>query len=160
MRLNESATSGVGFGLVSGVITTLGLMSGLYSGTHSVKVVVGGVITIAIADALSDALGMHIAEESRDAATPARIWTSTLTTFLTKFCVALSFLIPLLTLELPAAMAVSLFWGLFIIAALSYRLARLQRAAAVRVIGEHVGLTVVVVVTTYFIGVWTTQVFG
>ncbi len=43
---------GFGFGLTSGIITTLGLIVGLHSSTHSKLAVIGGVIIIAIADAL------------------------------------------------------------------------------------------------------------
>ena len=51
MKLKSSFKVGVGFGLTSGVITTLGLMVGLYSGTASRIAVIGGIITIAVADA-------------------------------------------------------------------------------------------------------------
>ena len=59
-----SIRKGLGFGLTSGVITTLGLLVGLNAGTHSKKIVLGGILLIAIADALSDALGIHISEEA------------------------------------------------------------------------------------------------
>ena len=39
-------TTGISFGLTSGVITTLGLMVGLHSGTHSAIAVIGGVIIL------------------------------------------------------------------------------------------------------------------
>ena len=50
---------GLGFGLTSGVITTLGLIVGLHAGFQSKAVVIGGILTIAIADAL----GIHPSEE-------------------------------------------------------------------------------------------------
>lgn len=157
--LRESAMTGVSFGLVSGVITTLGLMSGLYAGTHSVKVVVGGVITIAVADAMSDALGIHVAEESRNVKTSRQIWVSTIVTFLAKFLVAISFLVPILLLELPVALMVSIAWGIGIISLLSYRLARQQGGSAGKVIAEHVSLTVAVILLTGMLGDWVAGVF-
>ena len=51
---------GLGYGLTSGIITTLGMMVGLNAGTHSKVAVLGGIFIIAIGDSLSDALGMHI----------------------------------------------------------------------------------------------------
>ncbi len=152
--LQRPVTTGVSFGLVSGVITTLGLMSGLYGGTHSVKVVVGGVITIAVADAMSDALGIHVSEESRNVNTPGQIWMATLMTFATKFLVALSFLVPLLMLELSVAIIVSIAWGIGIISLLSYRLARRQGISPGIAIAEHISLTIAVVVLTGFLGEW------
>ena len=58
--MKESVKKGFGFGLTSGVITTLGMMVGLNASTGSRTAVIGGIIAIAIADAFSDAVGMHI----------------------------------------------------------------------------------------------------
>ena len=84
-----------GFGIASGVITTLGLMVGLYSSTYIRGVVLGGVLTIAIADSCSDAVGMHFSEESEGVHTNKEIWLTTIYTFFSKLVVTLSFL-PLL----------------------------------------------------------------
>jgi len=65
MFLNNSVKSGFGFGLASGIITTLGLIVGLNAGNSSKAIIISGVLTIAIADAFSDALGVHIAEETK-----------------------------------------------------------------------------------------------
>ena len=110
--MKSSFKTGLSFGLTSGVITTLGLMVGLHSGTHSRTVVIGGILTIAIADAMSDALGMHIAEESKNNGVVSEIWESTIATFLAKFLIALTFVVPVLLLPLEVAMMVSVGWGL------------------------------------------------
>jgi len=60
--MKESIKTGISFGLASGVITTLGLMTGLNAGTKSELAVIGGILVIAIADALSDSVGIHISE--------------------------------------------------------------------------------------------------
>ena len=73
-----SIRKGLGFGLTSGIITTLGLIVGLNSGTNSKVVVLGGILVIAIADSLSDALGIHISEESGSKSiTKKALWEST-----------------------------------------------------------------------------------
>jgi hypothetical protein len=122
-----SLQTGVHFGLTSGVITTLGLMVGLHSGTHSRPAVVGGILTIAIADAFSDALGMHISEEAENVHTAREIWLATGATFLTKFLMALTFLLPVLLFPLRTAIFVGVGWGLGVLAVLSYQLACTQR---------------------------------
>jgi vacuolar iron transporter family protein len=61
--MKDSLRTGISFGVISGVITTLGLMVGLHSGTGSKLVVLGGIFTIAIADAFSDALGIHVSSD-------------------------------------------------------------------------------------------------
>lgn len=149
--MKSSWQAGIGFGLTSGVITTVGLMVGLHAGTHSRIAVVGGIVTIAIADALSDALGIHLAEESR-AVRPSQIWEATLSTFLAKFITAGTFVIPVLLFELPVAIIVSMVWGLVVLTALSSLLARRQGLAPWKAIGEHVLVAIAVVTISYCVG--------
>jgi len=93
--MKASFKTGLTFGLTSGVITTLGLMVELHSGTHSRTVVIGGIPTIAIADAMSDALGIHVSEESKNRGPTRQIWEATLATFVAKFVIAMTFVVPL-----------------------------------------------------------------
>jgi len=152
--MKPSFKTGLSFGLTSGVITTLGLMVGLHSGTHSRTVVIGGILTIAVADALSDALGIHIAEESKNNGNVLEIWESTIATFLAKFLIALTFIVPVLLLLLEEAMMVSVVWGLSLLAVLSYLLARAQRIPAWKVIVEHLVIGVSVIAITHYVGDW------
>jgi VIT1/CCC1 family predicted Fe2+/Mn2+ transporter len=158
--VNEPVKTGVSFGLTSGVITTLGLMVGLHSGTHSVLAVVGGILTIAVADAMSDALGMHVSLESQNVYSARHVWLSTLATFATKFLMALTFVVPVLLLELNMAIAVSVVWGLTVVALLSYRMARTQGVAPWTVIGEHLLIAAVVITITHFVGDLVAEWFG
>lgn len=151
--LNNAIKTGISFGLTSATITTLGLMVGLDSSTHSSVIVLAGIITIAIADALSDALGIHISEESKSGEDKG-VWEATLATFGAKLVFALTFAIPVLLLDLGTAMIVSVAWGLFALALLSYYIARTNKENPVYVIGEHIGIAVVVIIATYFIGLW------
>ena len=158
--MKASFKTGLSFGLTSGVITTLGLMVGLHSGTHSRTVVIGGIVTIAVADALSDALGIHLAEESRNNGAVSEIWEATLATFVAKFLIALTFLVPVLLLALDQAMTVSVVWGLMLLAGLSYFLARAQQISPWRVIAEHVVIGISVIAITHFVGDWVHVAFG
>ena len=82
--MKKSFKVGLGFGLASSVITTLGIMIGLESSTSSRLAVIGGIATIAIADAFSDALGVHIAKESEGNFSTVEIWQATLATLFSK----------------------------------------------------------------------------
>jgi VIT1/CCC1 family predicted Fe2+/Mn2+ transporter len=159
MRISGPLTTGVNFGLTSGVITTLGLMVGLHSGTHSRLAVIGGILTIAVADALSDALAIHISEESENRHTAEEIWISTAATFLTKLGMALTFLVPVLLFELSKAIIVSVAWGMCVVTIVSYRLAKTQGIPPWRVIGEHVFIALIVVAVTHLVGDWVRDVF-
>ncbi|MBU4489302.1 MAG: hypothetical protein KKE79_01565 [Actinobacteria bacterium] len=157
---SDSFRTGASFGLTSGIITTLGLMVGLQSGTNSKLAVLGGILTIAIADAFSDALGIHICEESENAHTSKEIWESTILTFVSKFVFASVFIIPVLLLDLRAAVMVSVVFGFSVIAVASYYMARRQGAKPWKVIGEHLLIAATVIVITHYVGVLVAEICG
>jgi VIT1/CCC1 family predicted Fe2+/Mn2+ transporter len=158
--MKTSFRTGLSFGLTSGVITTLGLMVGLHAGTHSQAVIVGGILTIAVADAMSDALGIHIAEESKNSHPTLHIWEATVATFLAKFVIALSFVGPVLLWPLDVAVVLSIAWGFLLLAGLSFFIARAQRIAPWKVIGEHLLIAMLVVAMTHALGDWIRGVFS
>lgn len=152
--MRHSIKIGFSFGLTSGVITTLGLIVGLNSSTHSKLVVISGILIIAIADAFSDALGIHISEESENKHTEKEIWASTLSTFFTKFIFALTFVIPVILFPLSTAIIISVIWGLFIISIFSFKIASEQKKNPLIVVLEHLIISIIVIVTTHYIGDW------
>ena len=156
---SDGARTGLFFGATSGVITTIGLIVGLNSGTRSVIAVLGGIMVIAVADAMSDALGIHLAEESDPDTDHGHVWAATIMTFLTKFVFSISFAIPLLLLPLGPAVAASVAWRLLVITVLSYFLARSQNERPLFIIGEHLGIAILVVVFSHYIGVWVAATF-
>jgi VIT1/CCC1 family predicted Fe2+/Mn2+ transporter len=156
---SDGARTGLFFGATSGVITTIGLIVGLNSGTRSVIAVLGGIMVIAVADAMSDALGIHLAEESDPDTDHSHVWAATIMTFLTKFVFSISFAVPLLLLPLGPAVLVSVVWGLLVIIVLSYFLARSQNERPLFIIGEHLGIAILVLVLSHYIGVWVAATF-
>ncbi len=157
---SDGARTGLFFGATSGVITTIGLIVGLNSGTRSITAVLGGILVIAVADAMSDALGIHLAEEADPNTDHGHVWAATIMTFLTKFVFSISFAVPLLLLPLTTAVAVSVAWGLFVIVVLSYFLAKSQDESPFYIIGEHLGIAILVLVFSHYIGVWVAATFG
>ncbi len=158
--MRTSWKTGLSFGLTSGVITTLGLMVGLHSGSHSRTIVIGGILTIAIADAMSDALGIHVSEESKNSGPTMQIWEATLATFVAKFVIAMTFLIPVWVWPLDQAIVASAIWGLLLLAALSFFVARAQRVAPWKVIGEHMLIGLSVIAITHYVGDWVRDRFS
>lgn len=155
-----SVKKGFGFGLTSGIITTLGLIVGLNAGTHSKMIVIGGILFIAIADSLSDALGIHISEESTSRKGKNKaIWESTFSTFFFKLIFALTFIVPILLLELNMAIIASIIWGLFLLTIFSSHIAKMKNEKPGKVIAEHLIIAVLVIVLTHFIGDWISKVF-
>ncbi|PIS09464.1 hypothetical protein COT75_01540 [Candidatus Beckwithbacteria bacterium CG10_big_fil_rev_8_21_14_0_10_34_10] len=158
--MRHSLKTGLSFGVTSGIITTLGLIVGLYTGTGSKIAVLGGILTIAVADAFSDALGIHISEESENVHTSKEIWEATLFTFLTKFASAMTFSLPFLLFSLPIAVKVSIVWGLLLLIVFNFYLARQQKENPFKVIGEHLFISLVVIIITNFIGNRISSIFS
>lgn len=152
--MKESFRTGICFGTTSGIITTLGLIVGLHATSSSQLVIIGGILTIAIADAFSDALGIHVSEESENKHTAREVWESTLCTFAAKFFFALTFIAPVLFFELYTAILVSVAWGLFILAVISYYVARVGKEKPWKVVLEHLVIALMVVVITHYVGDW------
>ncbi len=146
---------GLGFGLTSGIITTLGLLVGLNYGTNSKKAVLGGILVIAIADALSDSLGIHVSEEAGSKTTTNKeIWASTFSTTFSKFLFSLTFVIPILLFSLDLAVAISIVWGILLLFFFSCYIAKKRKESQLKAAFEHISIAVVVIIITYFIGNW------
>jgi VIT1/CCC1 family predicted Fe2+/Mn2+ transporter len=150
----HSIKTGLSFGLTSAIITTLGLMVGLQSGTKSRLVVISGILIIAIADAFSDALGIHMSEESENKHSTKEIWESTIATFIAKFVFTSTFIIPLLLFPFNTAIVVSILYGLVLLSLFSLYMAKEQGEQPWKVIGEHILITMVVIVLTHYVGDW------
>lgn len=160
LNISDGARTGIFFGATSGVITTVGLLTGLNAGTGSLAAVLGGILVIAVADAMSDALGIHLSEEADPMKPHSQVWAATIYTFLTKFIFASSFAVPLLLLPLQQAVWVSIAWGMTVISVLSYFLAKAQHERPLPIIGEHLGIALLVVVLSHLIGAWVGATFG
>ncbi|MFQ5965413.1 MAG: hypothetical protein ACE5KZ_14145 [Candidatus Scalinduaceae bacterium] len=158
--MRHSLKTGFSFGLTSGIITTLGLIVGLHSSTHSKLAIMGGILTIAIADSFSDALGIHISEESENKHNTREIWESTISTFVTKFIFAMTFIVPIMLLPLTTAIIVSIIWGLSLLEIFSFYIAKEQKVKAWIVIVEHLLIALVVIAITHYVGVWIGSIFS
>lgn len=149
---NNYLKTSFGFGLASGVITTLGLMIGLFASTNSRAVVLGGILTIAIADSCSDAVGIHFSEESEGVHSTKEIWLSTFFTFLSKFIVTLSFLPMIFLFSLNMGIILDIIWGFFLLSVFSYIIAVKQKNNPYKVVLEHVFIMIIVICITYYVG--------
>jgi len=160
VEMKRAFRIGISFGLPSGIVTTLGLMVGLNSMTESSLVVIGGILTIALADSFSDAMGIHFTQESQKFLSHKDIWKSTGFTFLFKFIFSSMFIIPVLIFERNKAVMISVLIGLFLIFFISYVIARERNDNPAKVIGEHITITIGVILITHYVGIAISNVFG
>lgn len=149
---NSSLKTGFGFGLASGVITTLGLMIGLFATTNSKGIVLSGILTIAIADSCSDAVGIHFSQESRGDIATKDIWFATLFTFLAKFIVTISFVPSILILSLKMGILANLVWGFLLLMSFSYVIALQQKNNPYHAMFEHFVIMSFVIGVTFYVG--------
>lgn len=157
--MKRAVKTGVSFGLSSVVLTVLGSVVGINASTSSRLAVIGAIAMIAIADAVSDSLAIHISEESDENNSDEQVWTSTFATLITKFIIAITFVVPVIFLTLNQAILVDIIWGFILITGISYYIAKEQKKTAWKVIGEHVGIGILIVVVTNFVGGWIGNTF-
>lgn len=151
---------GFGFGLTSGIITTLGMIIGLNAATHSESAVVGGILTVAFADAFSDALGIHITEESNGKMSQNHTWRATISTFVSKITFALSFVIPFTLLNYDSAVLVSIIWAAIVIAIFSYFIGKQRGDNPMNAVVEHLTISAIVVIITQLLGAFISKYFS
>ncbi|MEN2975285.1 MAG: hypothetical protein ABDH32_06905 [Candidatus Caldarchaeales archaeon] len=150
----------MGFGLTSGVITTLGIIIGLESGTQSKPAVVTGILILALADSLSDAMGIHVSEEAEGEHTSIEIIEATISTLFSKLVFTLSFLVPVLLLDPIYTTYASIIWGFGLISFFSYYMAKKQNRREIKIIVEHLILTTIVIVSAYYLGSFIRESFS
>lgn len=153
-----SFKKGLGFGLTSGVITTLGIVVGLNSGTRSAAIVIAGILVIAIADSFSDALGMHVSEETEERRNTREVWEATLATFVSKLIISLSFIFPVVLFDLSTAVMVSVAWGILLVAIFSYHTAKIQKIRPSYMIAEHLAIAALVIIATHYVGLLASKI--
>ncbi len=151
--MKSAIKKGFGFGITSGIITTLGMMIGLARGTQNVSVVVAGIAVIAVTDALSDAFAIFMADEAERESDQAR-WQETLSTFISKFAVGVFFALPFFLLKLNAAIIFSIAFGLILILILSYFIAKSEKRPVLKIMLGHLLVTIVVILVSAIVGNW------
>ena len=80
------------------------------------------------------------------------IWRASIATLVSKIILALTFLVPVWFLDLNNALIASIIWSGVLLIVLSYIIAKSNKEKILKVVGEHLGIALIVIVLTYFIG--------
>jgi VIT1/CCC1 family predicted Fe2+/Mn2+ transporter len=139
------------FGAASAIITNLGLISGLRTGEHAKLSIIGAILVIALADNISDSVGIHIYQESECLKTK-EVWISTLTNFLTRILVSLTFILPLMVLPIKVAVVCAISWGLLLLVMMSYAIAKGRQINPYLAMLEHLCIAIIVIIASNFVG--------
>lgn len=141
------------FGGTAAIVTNMALIIGLNAATATRSAIVSGLLIVALADNLSDSLSIHIYQEAEHLEA-REAFRSTLTNFVTRLLVSLTFVLLILTLPVATAALVSVIWGVLLLVALSIVIARQRLVSAVSEIGKHLVAAGTVLFLSRTIGVW------
>jgi vacuolar iron transporter family protein len=139
------------FGATSAIITNLGIITGLDTLMHPKLSIIAGILVVALADNIADSFGIHIYQES-ECIDNKEIWFSTLSNFLTRIFVSLTFIILVAVLPLSLAVPCSICWGLTLLAIMSYAIAKERKVNPYSTIFEHIFIAVFVITLSHFVG--------
>ena len=118
--LNPSRFS---FGGTAAIVTSMGLIIGLGAARVEMVTIVSGLLIVGFADNITDSLSIHMYQEAEKLNGRAALMT-TLTNFMTRILIVISFVAIVLTLPKPYAGIVTFAWGCSLLATISYILAR------------------------------------
>jgi vacuolar iron transporter family protein len=140
------------FGGTAAVVTSMGLIVGLGASGAPRATVLGSLLIIALADNLTDALGVHVYQEA-ERLPQAEALRTTAANFVTRLLTTLSFVA---IVEAAPAMAIplSLAWGVALLAALSWLIARRRGVSPAGEVVRHLAVAAVVMLASRLIGLW------
>jgi hypothetical protein len=144
----------ISFGGTAGIVTSMALLVGLNAANAGKATVIGALLVVAVADNLTDSLSVHMYQES-ERLEKREAFLGTLSNFATRFLVCLTF-VGIVALFWKHAVAIGIVWGMTLLSAMSYILARSRNVSSIIEIAKHVSVAVVVVLVSEGIGHWIT----
>lgn len=152
-------TSKISYGGTAAVVTSTAIISGLGAAGATRSVIVSALLIAALADNLADALSIHVFQESEQREKKDAL-TGTVTNFLTRLLLCISF-VPLVGLfPLSHVAEVSIVWGLLLLAVLTYLVARERKVKTLPEILKHMVVAFVVITVSMTTGHWIRVVLG
>jgi vacuolar iron transporter family protein len=147
------------FGATSSTVTSLGIIFGLLTSVNPQASVIGSLLVIAVADNIADSLGIHIYREST-AAKKENTRMFTISNFITRFGITLTFVALFVLLPLDYAAVFCTVIGLGILVFLSYLIGVQRKTSILKEISVHLGIAIPVIVISHFLGQLIFNVFG
>ena len=144
------------FGGTAAIVTSVALIFGLDAATATKSTIVSGLLIVALADNLTDALSMHVYEESKRRLQPREAFIATLTNFFARLAVALTFVLLVVLLPLASAVIASGAWGLALLVALTWALARERKLGFAVELAKHIAAALTVILVARAIGIFIT----
>ena len=141
----------ISFGGTAAIVTSMALIIGLNTADVTKSSIVSALLIIAFADNLSDTLSVHMYQESENLKGRVAFLT-TLSNFFTRILVTFTFVAIVIFLPHTVIPIVCFCWGLLLLCALSYFLARQRRANVFTEIFKHAAVAVFVIFLAKAVG--------
>ena len=142
----------VRFGAVSAIVTSIGLIIGLGTVGISTPTIIAGLLIVGLADNLTDSLSIHVYQESEKLEQQAA-FEATISNFVTRLLISISFVIVVLVFSSSTAVFVSLAWGIALLTGVTWLVAKSRGANVTTEVLKHLAVAAVVIVASRAIGV-------
>lgn len=146
-------TSRISYGGSAAIATSMALVSGLGAAGAMKPVVASALLIAALADNLTDSLSIHIFQESEQL-DQKEAFAGTVSNFVTRLLVCLSFILLVWLLPVSVALGLIIAWGMLLLAALTFLVARGRKVGAFLEVVKHLLVAASVVVVSKAIGSW------
>jgi vacuolar iron transporter family protein len=140
------------FGATSSITTSLAIIVGMSMVSDPKTSILEALFILALADNISDSLGIHIYRESQCSHEKNGTDVYTLNNFFTRLIITLVFAGLVIALPLRSVLICSITLGLLLLSALSYMIARKHKVNPYIAIAQHVGVSILAMSASYFIG--------
>lgn len=146
-------TSRISYGGSAAIATSMALVSGLGAAGATKPVVASALLIAALADNLTDSLSIHIFQESEQLE-QKEAFAGTVSNFVTRLLVCLSFILLVWLLPVSVALGLIIAWGMLLLAALTFLVARERKVGAFLEVVKHLLVAASVVIVSKAIGSW------
>ena len=147
------------FGATSSTVTSLGIIFGLITSGNPKAGIIGSLLVVAVADNIADSLGIHIYREST-ATQKENTRMFTISNFLTRFGITLTFVALIATLPVDIGAAACVAIGMGILVFLSYMIGVQRKTSTLREVLIHLGIAIPVIIISRFLGQLIFTIFG
>lgn len=152
--LSKLGMRSISYGSTAAIVTNMALVMGLDAAMASRLAIVSALLVIAIADNLTDSLSIHIYQES-EALESRKAFVTTLANYAARLVVSCSFLpIVLLPVATTLVVTLALVWGMLLLAAITYLLAKQRHARVIPELTKHLSVALLAILTSRLIGMY------
>jgi VIT1/CCC1 family predicted Fe2+/Mn2+ transporter len=143
----------ISFGVTSAIVTSLAFIVSLSGNNEPRMPIIGSLLVFAIADNISDSLGIHIFQES-DLKNTGTLNASTVSNFLARFLIILSFVAVVYLMPIQLAVLTSVVWGISILMFLTYLIAVERETKPLPAMIQHFAIATLVIVASLLLRSW------